>query len=330
MALPGILARLVPVVAGSWPDEPQATCSACAMHRPGRTPAERALQFTSPASCCTYHPALPNFLVGRALRRADEGTVRVLRRMADPRGVIAEGIFPHEGYLREIWRMNEPDPSGWFGRTPMVCPFWDGRCSIYPDRNHNCRTWFCKHEEGARGYEAWRELRDTLHAAESAVAARCIADGHPPVAGDPRDLWVEWYLWTARHAEAIDVAAIDVALAPARAALTKAIAERDGPMPDILIPNVQSHEPLGDGLLFSSYSGYHREVFPASSFAFFARLDGDTPWKTALAAHEDPALDEAVVVRMWRFGLIHRPEARSWKPGWDVGPGLEGLVPYFS
>jgi hypothetical protein len=333
--LPRAMLRLIPEMTGAaWDAEPMASCSRCAMRTAPHPKFEAAYLFTSPANCCTYHPDLANFLAGRALSRGDEGSVRVLRRMSQPAGVRPEGIFPHSGYMDYFARMRSHDPKDWFGRTRMVCPFWVGGerpCGIYADRNAVCRTWFCKHDSGARGFRAWKRLQTILETAELTLARKCIADGKPPAKGAPRGEWVDWFLWTARHVEALsddDLASIVHAeMVEERLALKDEVQRRDAPMPDIVVPSVLSFERKDDEVELVSYSGYDRRVYPSIVFELFSRLDGSTPWQDALAATNAEIgreLGVALVADLWGFGLLTVPEDRVWKPGWEMAPGTFG------
>jgi hypothetical protein len=338
--LPAAFTRLVPELSGiEWSAEPLATCSQCAMRTNPTPQFEADYLFTNPANCCTYHPDLPNFLVGRALRRGDEGSVRILKRMSTRHGVRAEGIFPHAGHVEYFIKMRRHNPEDWFGRTRMVCPYWVGGvhpCSIYADRNHVCRTWFCKYDEGARGFRAWKRLQFVLEAIEVALANRCTTVGKPPASGADRQAWVDWYLWTARHVDALtdaDLAEIVTGdLLERRVAMKEEVVRRDMPLPDVVVPAVQAFEFRDDEVLFTAYSGYDRRVFQKTVFAFFAKLDGRTPWREALSAATAEVgrdLDEALVERLWRFGLLSAPEDREWKPGWEMASSAFGIQPDF-
>jgi hypothetical protein len=333
--LPEVYDRILPELAGlSWSSEPLADCANCAMRTNPHPQFPKDYLFTSPANCCTYHPELPNFLAGRALRRADAGSVRVLKRMSTPGGVVPYGILPHRYHQDFFAKMHGDNPDDWFGRAKVVCPFWVGGerpCSIYQDRTSICRTWFCKFEQGTRGFRSWRRLQAVLSAVEHALGEWCARVGQPPKPGAPRQEWVEFFLWSARRVDAMTdadiadaVAAATEALEKHRAGLASDLAERDGPMPDLLWPNVQSFDVNGDEVEFVSYSGYDRRIFPRWVFVLFARLDGKTPWREALAAAQAelsdarPGVDEALVRDLWRFGLLDVPFERDWKPGWEM------------
>src|SRR5947209_14647397 len=73
MALPPLYAAWMDqLLAGSIPEETEATCSDCAMCTTGSGQASVSPFFFDPRTkCCTYIPQLPNFLVGRILADDD-------------------------------------------------------------------------------------------------------------------------------------------------------------------------------------------------------------------------------------------------------------------
>src|SRR5580693_4453888 len=95
------LRRLLPTVYGErLPDlfdrpmvqEPRATCSDCAMCDKGEAKGElRKGYFHPEIKCCTYHPTLPNYLVGAALRDTSPefavGRERLRKKLVDRIGV---------------------------------------------------------------------------------------------------------------------------------------------------------------------------------------------------------------------------------------------------
>ena len=92
--------------------------------------------FSPDLKCCTYHPTLPNFLVGALFADADpaldEGRRRVRAAIARRAGVSPEWVGPPRKYrvLLEAGRVRG------FGRArALVCPYLDsGRCSIWRHR----------------------------------------------------------------------------------------------------------------------------------------------------------------------------------------------------
>ncbi|MEZ4236583.1 MAG: hypothetical protein R3F59_10585 [Myxococcota bacterium] len=326
--LPAAYERLLREVAAEFGDEPRATCGDCALKpRPGVPEgAPWAPVFSARARCCTYHPRLPAHLVGRALRRGGEGAARIRARLHEPDGVSAEGIRPHTRH-REAYATG-----GGFGvDDALTCPYWseaapEGRgCSIHADRDAICRTWHCKREQGARGHAAWLALRDLMTTVQATLVEVAAPEG-PPGEGASVEAWEAWFLACA---DAVDALAPDVvdALRGERydvlvAAVRARVAERDVPMPDIVIPTVRAWARHQRGVTLCSWAGFDPIDTPSWIFQLLARLDGHTPWREAAAATEaevgEPVAD--LVVTLYRRAVLGPPEHVDVSPGLTVLP----------
>ena len=98
-ALPPLYAGWIgTLLDGPLPSEPEATCERCAMLPAEGAPAAERLYFPPEVKCCTYVPALPNFLVGRILADDDPalaaGRASVERRIDARLGVTPLGLEP--------------------------------------------------------------------------------------------------------------------------------------------------------------------------------------------------------------------------------------------
>ena len=169
---------------GPIPAESEATCDDCAMCANGPVlPGEKA--FDPNTKCCTYVPALPNFLVGRILQDRDPearaGRESVEARMLAKIAVTPLGIgvtAPKTAHLRLAARHDG------FGRTPSLrCPHYvedGGKCGIWKSRTSTCATWFCKHVRGAVGADFWHEgVEALLRATELALSRWCVLQLDP-------------------------------------------------------------------------------------------------------------------------------------------------------
>ena len=183
--------------------EPRADCSNCVMCVTPQKPAVNDYSFNPNTKCCSYHPTLPNYLIGAALADNDPNFAGSKEQFI--RGVLAAKISP--------MGINPPDvtqllfkwkPFGKFER--LLCPFYvpqdGGLCAIWKYRNARCSTWFCKHSRGKVGFAFWNALDEMLTFAEQDLAARFVEDLQMNIPAQPAD-WREaiWGSWTYREPE---------------------------------------------------------------------------------------------------------------------------------
>jgi Fe-S-cluster containining protein len=161
--VPGIWQYMMPpsVLEMRLPKEELATCNNCPMVASGG--------FRPDYKCCTYHPRIPNFMLGLALD--------------DP---IAKG--PVENFIRADFTNpegTEHTPLQWidslsirsdddYGKGEKVlCSFLDqssGGCTVYAFRNSVCSTFFCWYEDGEEGEAFWENLQYLAGQLETALA----------------------------------------------------------------------------------------------------------------------------------------------------------------
>ena len=177
-ALPPLYERWVGQLLGSpIPPEVEATCQDCAMIA-GSERAGRADQtyFDSTTRCCTYLPALPNFLVGPILADADPhmaaGRRSVEARL--DRGVAVTPVGLETPATYTLLYVNGAD--GFGASHALRCPHHldDGGCGIWTHRMSVCATWFCKYSRGAVGLRFWKALRVLLAGVEKDLARWCL------------------------------------------------------------------------------------------------------------------------------------------------------------
>ena len=179
--VPDLPARWVAsLLPGGIPEETHATCDRCAMCS-ADAPQGSATFFHPTAKCCTYEPALPNFLVGRILRDTDAamqfGRRTVEERIATRLATTPWGLEPTRRHS-----LLYGDSVELFGRSPdLRCPHYqengaDGTCGIWRHRNAVCATWHCKHVRGAVGLGFWQSLGRLLSEAEWALATWCVTE----------------------------------------------------------------------------------------------------------------------------------------------------------
>ncbi len=187
-------AWLPPLFDRDAPEEPRATCSDCAMCSAGRqAPDGLEAGFFSPdIKCCSYHPTLPNYLVGAALADTSPERAAGQKRLRDKIekrvGVTSVWLAAPRKYLV----LYEAARSSSFGRSEsLLCPYFDRdakNCSIWPYRESVCATFFCKYGAGANGQAFWRALKRYLTHVEEALAkhASTVVRGTPPPPELPR------------------------------------------------------------------------------------------------------------------------------------------------
>ena len=158
---------LAPFFSREIAPESKATCDRCAMCESTATErvesADGRSHFFSPdTKCCTYHPRLPNYLVGALLADTHldvaEGRRRVRERIAAHRGATPMWLKPPAQYSVLYDRANNA-----FGRaTSLLCPYYvseSGACGVWRFREAVCSTYFCKYVEGADGRAFWTSLK---------------------------------------------------------------------------------------------------------------------------------------------------------------------------
>ncbi|MGH7388842.1 MAG: hypothetical protein ACREM3_05220 [Candidatus Rokuibacteriota bacterium] len=170
------------LLGGPIPRETEATCDDCAMCATEGPGAEVAQVFFDPRTkCCTYVPALANFLVGRLLADDDpaaaDGRATVEARLRAGVAVTPLGL----GQPPTFTLLYQNTAASSFGRSPSLrCPHYlheqGGRCGVWKHRASVCATWFCKHVRGATGIRFWQSVQQLLAGVEGALARWCVLE----------------------------------------------------------------------------------------------------------------------------------------------------------
>lgn len=175
-ALPALYGRLLPdLFTREVPAEEKATCGSCAMCEGGSLSVvdgvEGSRVFRPDTKCCTFHPRLPNFLVGAIFADPDPalepGRARLRKKLQARVGVTPMWVKAPARY--DLMYQNSRRS---FGRAgALLCPYFEpngGLCTIWRYREAVCSTFFCKHVAaadgrafwmGVKGYLAWAELQ---------------------------------------------------------------------------------------------------------------------------------------------------------------------------
>jgi hypothetical protein len=159
---------------GPLPAETKATCSSCAMcesSNPVRIESVDGVNrfFRPDTKCCTYHPRLPNYLVGAILSDEDAAMAEGRRRIQEK---IARGVAVNPQWIKAPTRYNllYSNARQAFGRAQaLLCPYYEskgGLCTIWRYREAVCSTYFCKYVAGADGRKFWMTLKTWLTLAE--------------------------------------------------------------------------------------------------------------------------------------------------------------------
>jgi hypothetical protein len=180
-ALPPLYARWIgDLLPGPLPRESEATCGDCAMLAGHGETGSAELFFNPETKCCTYVPALPNFVVGRILTDDDPalaaGRASVEQRI-DARVAVTPLGIDRPPLSSALYRLG--GAGGAFGHSRTLrCPHYladaGGACGIWRHRNGVCSTWFCKHVRGATGHRLWQGLDQLLALVEREVSRWCV------------------------------------------------------------------------------------------------------------------------------------------------------------
>jgi len=187
-SLPQLYRNLLgPLAAEEVPAEWKATCGSCAMLAGAGGAAVAPLDgrsrfFRADTKCCTFHPRLPNYLVGAVLTTDDpalaEGRRRMEARVASRVGVTPEWLSPPRAYS-----LLYENARGAFGRAQgLRCPFYEegsGGCTVWAHREAVCSTYYCKYAAGEDGRRFWTAVKALLSLAEVQLARASLLDLAP-------------------------------------------------------------------------------------------------------------------------------------------------------
>jgi hypothetical protein len=174
-SLPALYRSLFPAFfEGPIPVETKATCSSCAMCEANNPLPVESVDgvnrfFRPDTKCCTYHPRLPNYLVGAILADEDPAMAEGRRRIQEK---VTRGVAVNPQWIKAPPRYTllYSNARQAFGRTEaLLCPYFQpegGLCSIWRYREAVCSTYFCKYVAGADGRKFWMTLKTWLTLAE--------------------------------------------------------------------------------------------------------------------------------------------------------------------
>jgi hypothetical protein len=186
--LPALYRDLLPDFFGQeLPVEEKATCANCAMCETNARGVVDSVDgkrrfFRPDTKCCTFHPRLPNYLVGALLADARpelaEGRRRVEEKVQRRVGATPQFLRPPPKYSLLYGNMHEA-----FGRaSTLVCPYYEkdgGKCTVWAYREAVCSTWHCKYVAGDDGRKLWMEVKQFLMLAEMQLSRFALLELHP-------------------------------------------------------------------------------------------------------------------------------------------------------
>lgn len=163
--VPGIWAYMLPASVFNLkiPDERNSTCLNC--------PRIVTDKYREDYRCCTYHPRIPNFLLGMAWLAEDGSKAEFLKGVAQKNWFLPEGM---QATPQQWANLLADVAEERFGSSKNVlCPMLDtetGYCNIYAFRNSVCSTFFCLNNHGQKGHDFWAEIASLVGQVEMALA----------------------------------------------------------------------------------------------------------------------------------------------------------------
>jgi Fe-S-cluster containining protein len=169
------------------PAERKATCAACAMleaHCPGALPPVdgRSRFFHPSTKCCTFHPRVPNYLVGGVLEDGTPGGAEGRRRM-EARVASGVGVTPEWLQPPRTFTLLYENAHGAFGKARALrCPFYEegaGGCTVWAHRDAVCSTYYCKYVSGEDGRRLWTAVKELVSLVEIQLARAALLELAP-------------------------------------------------------------------------------------------------------------------------------------------------------
>ncbi|NQZ70274.1 MAG: hypothetical protein HRT89_19660 [Lentisphaeria bacterium] len=165
--LPEIYKNLLPSIFHKTAiSETLSTCDNCAMLCSSKKPSkeESKAEFNQTFKCCTYHPDIPNFLVGGILYdmtdEITDGKQRIIKAIESKISSRPNGVYAPNNYVA-MYSSGDA-----FGHADsMGCPFYNkqnSNCSIWKYRDSVCSTWFCKYQQNDLGQIFWNDVEEYL------------------------------------------------------------------------------------------------------------------------------------------------------------------------
>ncbi len=172
--LPRIYENILPrEILNFSPEETKATCDTCAMAKPRN---RAKIHYREDLKCCTFHPFLPNYMVGAIFKEESSTEAHNIfrdkiqrREYALPIGLVAPVKYQVEFNNRQ---------EGDFGqREDWLCPYYNKEkqnCNVWRNRGVVCTTFFCKSSYGKVGLKFWEKLSNYIWYVELALLEEAL------------------------------------------------------------------------------------------------------------------------------------------------------------
>jgi hypothetical protein len=155
--------------------ETKATCDSCLMAKPKN---KREIFYENHLKCCTFHPFLPNYVVGAVLSEeslAAPNAVSALHHKIQrheyslPLGIVAPAKYQLEFNARKDHEFGR--------REDWLCPYFNREqqnCGIWRHRGAVCTTFYCQSSFGATGLKFWDGLSNYITYVEMALMEEAL------------------------------------------------------------------------------------------------------------------------------------------------------------
>ncbi len=115
--------------------------------------------------CCTYHPFLPNYLVGGVLAEGDSyAQAQIKKQIKELKFITPMGIVAPEAYQ---FKFSYKKVEDYGNDESLLCPYYDqGSCSVWQFRSSECQQFHCRSDYGHKGLSFWKEFGESLYDVE--------------------------------------------------------------------------------------------------------------------------------------------------------------------
>jgi Fe-S-cluster containining protein len=174
--LPRVYERLLPKdILAMEAQETKATCETCIMAKPKN---KREIFYENHLKCCTFHPFLPNYVVGAILSEESLAAPSALsnirnkiqrREYSLPLGIVAPPSYQVA--------FNSKKDNEFGRREEWLCPYFNlekQNCGIWRHRGAVCTTFYCQSSFGSKGLKFWDGLSNYITYVEMALMEEAL------------------------------------------------------------------------------------------------------------------------------------------------------------